>query len=469
MEQRILETPEPHSLLIEEMDERGLAKVRERTVARLGLVWNARRFLFRVAVWGFLLSTVVAFVIPKRYAATARLMPPDQTLGTGETLATLAGRAGGLAGMAQSALGFKTTGDLFVGILESDTARDDLIRKFSLKREYGDHYLQNAREDLASHSGISQDLKTGIITVSVVDNDPQRAAAMAQEYVNELNWVVNHQTTSSAHRERVFLEERLGQVKRELETAENDFGQFASRNGTIDIKEQGKALVTAAATLQGQLIAAESELEGLRQIYTDNNVRVRATAARVGEMKRRLEELGGKGAGEASGIQSLYPPIRQLPVLGVAYADLYRKVKVEEAVFETLTQEYELAKVEEAKEIPAVNVLDAPSVPEKKSFPPRLLIMALGTTLAFMAGTAWVLGRAAWEATNTADPRKVFATKVWGDIREVLPWLSPNGSGVMLPAGWLRRGFRQSWVEMTEASDRPDGSENGQASENEQE
>jgi hypothetical protein len=133
-----------------------------------------------------------------------------------------------------------------------------------------------------------------------------------------------------------------------------------------------------------------------------------------------------------------------LPVLGVSYADLYRKVKVEEAVFETLTQEYELAKVEEAKEIPAVKVLDTPGVPQKKSFPPRLLIMALGTFLALTAGTAWVLGKGAWETVNPIDPRKAFAAEVWNDMRESLPWASQNGSRIGRPVGWRWRKFRRS-------------------------
>jgi uncharacterized protein involved in exopolysaccharide biosynthesis len=432
-------------LLIDAVDERERLAARERMARRLRLLWDNRRFLAAVTLWGLFLATLLAFLIPKRYECTARLMPPDQTSGgAGAMLAALAERAGSLAGMAESALGLKTSGDLFIGILQSDTVRDDLIQKFSLQKEYHARYLEDAREELARHTGISQDLKSGIINVSVVDNDPQRASAMVQQYVNELNLVVSHLSTSSAHRERVFLEQRLAQVRQELETAEKEFSQFSSKNGAIDIKEQGKAMVTAAATLQGQLIAAESELEALRQMYTDNNVRVLATEARVAELRHQLEKLGGRGASESSGIQSLYPPIRQLAVLGVSYADLYRKVKVEEAVFETLTQQYELAKVEEAKEIPTVKVLDVPTVPQKRSFPPRLLITLLGTFLAFTGGIAWVLGCAAWRAADSTDPRKALASDVWNDMRGALVWASHNGSQATRPVAWLLEKIRQT-------------------------
>src|SRR5437588_6940153 len=141
-------------------------------------------------------------------------------------------------------------------------------------------------------------------------------------------------------------------------------------------------MVEAAATLQGQLIAAESELEGLRQIYSDNNVRVRSVRARIAELKYQLEKIGGKGEGSDQQQASLYPSIRRLPLLGVTYADLYRRTRVQEAVFESLTKEYELAKVQEVKEIPTVKVLDSPNIPDKKSFPTRRLIMLLGTAFA---------------------------------------------------------------------------------------
>ena len=181
---------------------------------------------------------------------------------------------------------------------------------------------------------------------------------MAEEYVSELNSVVSQLTTSSAHRKRMFLKGRLGQVKQDLEDAEKDFSQFASKNATIDIKEQGLEMVEGAASLEGQLIAAQSELEGLKQIYADNNVRVRSLKARISELQDRLRQIGGKQeiASDATNSDStdLYPSIRKLPLLGVTYSDLYRRTRVEEAIFETLTQEYELAKVAEAKEIPTV-------------------------------------------------------------------------------------------------------------------
>jgi capsule polysaccharide export protein KpsE/RkpR len=192
-------------------------------------------------------------------------------------------------------------------------------------------------------------------------------------------------------------------------------------------------MVEAASILQGQYIAAQSELEGLKQIYTDNNVRVRSVQARIDELKNQLDKLGGKGESitEVSGQpgDSLYPSIRKLPLLGVTYADLYRRTKIQEAVLETLTKEYEMAKVQEAKEIPTVKVLDVANTPDKKSFPPRLLIILLGTTFAFATAGCWVFGKTAWNATDPNDARKEFAQEVFTTMLAQLPQFERNGSG----------------------------------------
>jgi len=308
---------------------------------------------------------------------------------------------------------------------------DNLIQKFNLQKLYHARRMEDARKALAAHTGTAVDRKSQIITITVTDKNPQRAEAMAQTYVEELNRLVADVSTSAARRERIFLEQRLQAVNQDLEAAEKEFSEFSSKNTAIDIKEQGKAMFDAAATLQGEYIAARSELEGLRQIYTDQNVRVRAAQARMGELQSQLDKLGGKGEStsleKATLVDPLYPSIRKLPLLGVTYADLYRRTKVEEAVFETLTQEYELAKVQEAKEIPTVKVLDPPNVPDKKSFPPRTLILVLGTMLAFSYGVAWVFGSALWEGTDPADPGKVLAQEVFKTARAALPWGGRNG------------------------------------------
>ena len=398
----------------------------------LQLFWTSRRFLLRTAVYAFLASTLIAFLIPMRYQSVTRLMPPDGQSGSAlGMLAAMAGRGGpGLGGIAGDLLGVKSSGALFVGILNSESAQDALIEKFDLKKVYHDSKIEDARKDLAQRTDVSEDRKSGIITIGVTDHDPKRAAAMAQAYVDELDRLVTQVSTSSARRERVFLEERLQTVKVDLDTAAKNFSDFASKNTAIDIPAQGKAMVEAAATLQGQLIAAQAELSGLQQIYTNNNVRVKAAEARIGELKKKLNEIGGAGSqNDLKAEKSLYPSIRKLPLLGVTYADLYRQTKIEETVFELLTQQYELAKVQEAKEIPTVKVLDAAMVPTKKSFPPRTVIVVLGTMLGLTLAAIWLVAKARWDATDMRDPRKMLALEMLSTLGTRATKFSRNGSG----------------------------------------
>jgi uncharacterized protein involved in exopolysaccharide biosynthesis len=421
----------------------------------LRLLWNKRQLLLRWMIYGFVLSTVTAFLIPKKFESAARLMPPDQsnsgvamlaaaaTSRTGSGLG--AGLGSGLGSIAGDLLGLKSSGELFVGILQSRTVQDRLINKFNLRKVYWDRYLEDARKDLDKNTEVSEDRKSGIISVRVTDKNPQRAAALAQEYVSELNRIVISLNTSSAHREREFLEERLTQAKQDLESAEKGFSEFASQNTALDIPAQGKAMIEAAATLEGQLIAAETELESLRQIYADGNVRVRSTQARVNELRHQLQKIGGKYDSTTQpgnqDDQSMYPSIKKLPLLGVKYADLYRGTKVEEAIFETLTQEYELARVEEAKETLVVKVLDPPNVPEKKSYPPRMLIMTLGTLLAMAMSVVWIFGRAFWTEIDSREPHKVLALEISQTTRASLPWRVGNASGNGHPNGWFWNRF----------------------------
>jgi capsule polysaccharide export protein KpsE/RkpR len=415
---------------------------RERTLARLRLLWQHRVLLSRVVVCALLASTLVAFLISPRYETTARLMPPDQS---GSGLAMVAslmsgtgggssgGGGGGLAGMAGDLLGLKSTSDVFVGVLSSRTMQDKLIQQFDLKKLYGDRRMEDARNDLADHTTISVDRKSQIISVKVRDKSPERAAAMAQAYVEELNHLMADLSTSSARRERIFLEGRLQGVNYDLEAAEKDFSEFASKNTAIDVKEQGKAMVEAAAMLQGQLIAAQSQYEGLREIYTDNNPRVRSIRARIDELQRQLEKMGGKGESTTTlsnqPSDSMYPSIRKLPLLAVNWADLYRRTRIQEAVLEALTKEYEMAKVQEAKEIPTVKVLDSAHIPDKKYFPPRFAFIVLGTILGLGFAIAWVLGNEAWRETDAKDPRKLFAQEVFATVTARIPVFAKNGSG----------------------------------------
>lgn len=410
---------------------------REWQATMLRLLWGRRRLFAWVGLAGLFASTLIAFLIPKSYTSTAQLMPPDSQSSSGMAMvAALATKGGSLGSLAGDLFGLNSSGALFVGVLRSQTAQERLVQDFGLQKVYGRKFLADARTALDEHTAISEDHKSGIISISVTDHDPGRAAALANGYVNQLNSLVTELSTSAAHRERVFLEDRLRVAKQDLDDASNQLAQFSSKHNTLDIQTEGKAMLDAAGTLAGQMIAAQSELEGLRQIYTDNNPRVRALNARVTELRKQLDKLGGAGpeaksdpeSGSPSTNGMPYPTIRSLPLLGAKYADYYRRAKIQETVFELLTEQYELAKVEEAKETPSVKVLDPALKPERKSFPPRLLIMFLGTFLALSICVVGVVGANQWKNADPTDPRKILAQEVFGAVKAQVHWLSRNGN-----------------------------------------
>jgi len=404
------------------------------------LLWDKRNTVRRATLAGLAVGAMIAVLTPNRYQATVQLMPPDTASSSSVAmLQALSSKAGVGASIAGDLLGMGSSGDLFLGILRSRTVEDRLINRFDMRRVYWYKTYADTRRQLEQNTSISADRKTGIISIVVTDRDRVRAAGLAQAYVEELDRLVSELTTSAAHRERVFLEQRLDVVHGELQDASRQFSDFSSKNGAIDIQVQGKAMVEAAATLQGQLIAAESELHGLEQIYAPENVRVRSLRARVAELQQQLNKLGGKGseAGQSADPNDLYPSIRELPVLGLQYAELFRRVKVQETVFEALTQQYELAKVQEAKEIPSVKVLDAAQPPEKKSGPPRIIYTLTGGFLVFFFVSCWIIGSELWSEIEADNPHKEFVLQVWSESQRTLQkasrlrsWLAPHRNGV---------------------------------------
>jgi len=396
---------------------------------RAMLLWKHRQTLVRVIGISLLVGLGISFSIPKQYKSETSIMPPEQQGSSALMLAALASHSsslGTLGSLAGGLLGGHTSTALFIDMLESGSVSGHLIDRFNLQHVYRKRYRIDAAKHLARCTKITEDKKSGTITIEVEDTDRVRARDLAQGYLDELNNLVMRTNNSSAHRQRVFIEQRLHKVQADLEQAQVELSEFSSKNSTIDIKEQTRAMVDAGARVQAELLIEQSGLESLRQMYGDGNVRVRETEARIASLKGELakmtgssaplsaEEVHGSGTDskEGSGDGELYPPLRQLPRLAVPYADLYRRVKVQETVYELLTQQYEMTRIDEVKDIPAVSVIDAPGIAEKKSFPPRLLLTLLLTFISFACASALILVRDHWSTIGINDPRKVLAAEV---------------------------------------------------------
>jgi uncharacterized protein involved in exopolysaccharide biosynthesis len=391
----------------------------------LTLLWVRRRTMLKISGAGTVLSLLYAFLLPAVYTSTTTLMPPDNTP-TNASLTSLAASAGPAGAIGSALLGGKTPGALFVGILGSRTIEQNLVKQLDLVRYYKVPGTDDACRRLSGNTLTTLDAKSGIVTVSVRDRNPVFAARIAQGYAVELDGIVTQNSTSAARRERMFLEGRLKEIKKDLDDSSLALSQFSSKNRTIDIPSQAKAMVEAGLKLDAELTIARSEREALRQAYSDNNVRVRAADARIGELQRQMEQLNGSAHKESSqghAGASDYPSIVELPALGLTFADLDRKVLVDEALWEALTKQYEMAKVQEAKEIPTVRVLDSANVPEHKSSPVRSVIVILGALSSLLAAFLFVLGKQVWDSIDPRDSRKVL-------------WHEVTRTG----AHWMRRG-----------------------------
>ena len=401
-----------------EVDDACLTESAARGIAHLALLWEHRRTLAKALFVSLLLGATLAFLIPKQYESTARIMPPEQQgMGTA-MLAALAGKAmpGVLSSLAGNMFGMKDSGSLFVQLLQSGAVQGNIVDRFNLQKVYRKKYHQDAVKRLAHQTEITEDRKSGIIKIVVADTSRERARDMAQAYVEGLDDLLIRVNTSAARREREFIERRLVTVQNDLERAQVALSDYASKNATLDIKEQTRAMVDAGAKLQAQLIVARSEVDSLGQIYGDGNVRMRAANARVGELERELKKMTGSSTGvpgDPPETDRLYPPLRELPILAVRWADLYREVKIKETVYDLLTEQYELARIDEVKSIPSVRVIDAPSWPEKKSFPPRLIIILVFTLLSVFTAAMWIVLADRWRRLSTRDPRKQLVGGVW--------------------------------------------------------
>ncbi len=306
-------------------------------------------------------------------------------------------------------LGLTTPGAEFVGILESRTTKESVVRRLDLQKYYKARYLEDACKDLDGDTHILENVKSGQIAITVTAKSPILASKMVQAYVDELDRLVELDSTSEARREGIFLEGRLKEIKQNLDDETEALSRFATKNATLDISSQGKAMIDSSLKLQDELASARSEVAGLRQEYSNDSLRVRAASARVDELQRQLNLINGqsaKGDLTTDTAESALPSISDLPSLEVTYTDLTRRITADEMVWETLNKQYELAKVEEAKEIPVVRLLDPPSIPERKSSPIRRVIVMSGALLSLLIAFISVNLANSWETRDSEDEWK---------------------------------------------------------------
>jgi len=363
--------------------------------------------------FGTLLAVLIAYIIPAVYTSTTSVMPPDNASSSSGLMSLLSSTVPGGA-QGGGLLGVKTPAALYDEILASRTVRESLVKQFDLMRHYKSRVIEDACKKLASDTAIRENVKSGVVLISVNADRPQLASDLAQAYVSELNRVVTNNSTSDARRERIFLEGRLKEVKKDLDESATALSKFSSKNKTINVDVQSKAMLESDFKLREDMVKARSDLAGLEQTYSKDNVKVLAARAQIAALQQQMDQqLAGTNANGPNGNAPSYPSVGELPALGVTYLDLDRNVRVDEQLWEALTKQYEESKVQEAKEIPTVRVLDEANLPQRRSGPARTAIIVFGAFLSFLAAIIAVKSAAFWEEMDPWDERKKLVKDIF--------------------------------------------------------
>lgn len=356
-----------------------------------------KRTLLRVVLIAALASTAGVFLIPVKYTAEAVILTPQQPQPSLSALAQLAGLSTGVGLSGLSVLsGFgRNPSDLYIGILKSRTIADALIDKFRLKQVYDVHDYYRARKHLARNTTIKAGKDT-LIHIEVEDSDPKRSAAVANAYVGELFLQNSNVALTEASQRRVFFEQQLAKEKDLLADAEIALRDTQQFTGLIEPSGQAEALLRGAAQLRAQILAVQAQMAGMSTYVTDSNPRFQILKSELRTLQSELSNL--EKGNHIDGTPEV--PVGKLPQAGLEYLRKYRDVKYHETLYEALAKQYEAARLDEAKAAPLVQVIDRAVTPERKSWPPRMLIILLSTTFSALICVLYLFLR---EQSQTAE------------------------------------------------------------------
>lgn len=349
-----------------------------------------KRVIGKVTLIAALASTALAFLLPVKYTAEAVIVTPQQSQPSMSTLAQLSGGgSAALSGLSLlSGFGLRNASDLYVGILRSRTIADSLIDRFHLKQVYDDKNYYWARKHLARNTTIRAGKDT-LIHVQVDDRSPDRAARLANAYVEELAEHDANTALTEAKTRRAFFERQLGIQKEQLADAEIALKNTQQSTGLVIPTGQAEAMIRSASQLQAEILSRQAQLEGLKTYVTEDNPRYQMVKREIGTLQAELAKLrqGNHVAGQPE------VPVEQLPEAALKYLRKYRDVKYHEALFEALARQYEAARLDEANAGSPLQIIDKAVTPEKKSWPPRIWIILAGTVFAAIGVSFWALIR----------------------------------------------------------------------------
>jgi len=361
----------------------------------LTVLAERKRIILGITAGCAIVATIVSFLLPKWYTATVTLLPPQQNSSLSATLASQLGNLGGLAAFAGgSGLSLKNPNDMFVGMLKSRTVEDAMVKKFDLMQEYRERYPSDARKAFERHATIDGNGKDGLIHIAVEDRDPNRAATLANSYVDQFRDLSEHLAITEASQRRLFFEQQLEQAKDNLANAEEALKVTEQKTGLIQLDSQARALIESAASLRAEIAAKEVQIESMRTFATSENAQFIQAQQELDSLRAQLAKLGGAGE---NGDAGLIVPKGRVPEAGLEYVRRLRDVKYYETIFDILARQFEAAKLDEAKQGAVIQVVDRAIPPDKKSFPRRGLIVIVATAVGFFLSILIALVQEGWQ------------------------------------------------------------------------
>lgn len=346
-----------------------------------------KRFILATTVLFGVVAAIVSLLLPSRYTATTVILPP-QTSSAGSALLSQLSSMGPMASLAGGSLGIKNPNDMYVAMLKSRTVEDAMVQRFDLKAEYRAKRQSDARKALESRCDIQGSPKDGLIHISVTDRDPRRAAEMTNAYVEEYRKFSGTLAITEASQRRLFFEQQLAEAKDNLANAEEALKKTQQTTGLIQMDSQARALIESAASLRAQIAAKEVEIHAMRSFASDQNPDLVVAEQQLAGWRAQLSRLTGNQSGTED---DLLLSKGQVPGAGLEYVRKVRDVKYYDTIFELLARQYEMAKLDEARQGALVQVVDPAVPPDRRSFPKRSLIVLVATIGGVFVGIFWVL------------------------------------------------------------------------------
>jgi uncharacterized protein involved in exopolysaccharide biosynthesis len=346
---------------------------KRRLIATFIIIWSGGSLLY-------------TSFIPKIYKADCRVLPPSQGGSMAAAMLSQLGGLGGLVGLP----GGSTTGELLIGVLRGQTIVDKIIDRFDLMTLYEEEYRLKMRDRVTTdilHA--TEDVRSGIVTVAVLDEDPERAAAMANAFVDELKNAMQSLAIGEAAQRRLFFERQMLQSRKVLDEAEDELQRYQEKSGLVAMEPQVTAMVTSIATMRAQVAVKEVEISSLRTYAGGGNPNLRRAESELAALRVELEKLEQEQ--KTSDGSALMTSLRDAPQLGLEYQRKMRDVKYATAMYELMLKQFEAAKIDESREAMVVQVVDPATPPDYKFKPKRALIVVFATLLGLCLGMLWAL------------------------------------------------------------------------------